>query len=286
MSRSNLVSNNGISALSIIDCDLINTKNVKQINSFRDFGEIVNGVIYLEDNKTYFLTDIIDLQGNRIVCGNNNVILGFSSENCKIKSTGLIGPLLSSTKTLSLRHFTFLDNTALDIRGDGTTALDWYGINFENIQNIGVVDNIANFIFSTGAFLNSNGLVFSTQANTISFTDCLFVSGGYGSSVLTIDCNITRRIRVILSSMVILLGDTGINTTTATIPVESYILENVNFSGAGGYISGLNVSSVESLFLLCNNIDNSFVNGQVYMNNNATPTIISNTNDFFISFDR
>lgn len=31
MSRSNLVSNNGISALSIIDCDLINTRNVKQI---------------------------------------------------------------------------------------------------------------------------------------------------------------------------------------------------------------------------------------------------------------
>jgi len=64
------------------------------INKKDDFPSPSNGIITLEDNITYFITSTIDLEGDRIVCGENTCLIGGSSENCRIKSTGLLNTSL------------------------------------------------------------------------------------------------------------------------------------------------------------------------------------------------
>lgn len=59
------------------------------INSKSDLPTASGGVITLEANKTYYFTTDIDLTGDRLVGSQDTVILGSSSENSSITSTGL-----------------------------------------------------------------------------------------------------------------------------------------------------------------------------------------------------
>jgi hypothetical protein len=236
------------------------------------------GVITLDDGVTYFFTDEIDLTGDRLVCGINTTILGGSSENCRIKSTGLTGTaLITSNYSLPIRNITIEANVALNLDGDGTTtALDWFGVNFTNCPTIGTIKDYTNFIMQDSAFLNSGGMTFDGTIGTVGFTQCLF--DNYSSTtaiIISSTCTVSRRFRVIYSSFVTLSGETSINVNaSATIGDERYILDTVNFSGGGTYISGVNQTSNKALFTTCVGIQNTNTRGFYYMVNNTTDTPI------------
>ena len=250
-----------------------------------DLPTPVGGVITLVDNYTYFFTTTVDLTGDRLVCGDNTTIIGGSSENCRIKSTGLVGTaLITSSYSLPIRNITIEANVALNLSGDGvTSAIDWFGVNFTNCATIGTIEDYTNVIWQDCASLNSGGLTFDGTIGTIGFSSCLFnTNTGQTAIILPASLTITRRFRIIYSSFVTLSGETGINASiSATIPDESYILDTVNFSGGGTYLTGLTDANDQSLFIRCVGIDNTFVNGQMYMQGNATATTVSATNTFY-----
>ena len=258
------------------------------VNSVSDLPAAVSNVITLLDNVTYFFINHLDLVGDRLVSGENTTILGASSENCSITSTGLgTGiALLTSLYTTPIRHINFKDvDTALDFDGVATTmALDWTGVNFSDVPNIGTIKDCANFIFSKGAFLSSEGLLFTGSIATIGIDNSLFVGSGAAKNIIELDasCIITRRFRIIYSSVVAFGSTVGIDVDlSATIPTESFILDTVNFSGGGTYLGGLGVTSNDSLFINCVGIINSAANGQLYMQNNATATTVSVVSTFY-----
>ncbi len=255
--------------------------NFKYIESKSDLPTPVGGVITLVDNYTYLFTTTVDLTGDRLVCGNNTTILGGSSENCRIKSTGLTTmPLISSTYSLPIRSITIEADIALDLNGDGvTTALDWFGVNFTDCPTIGTVSNYSNFIMQDSAFLNSGGMTLGGTIGTVGFTQCLF-DNYTGTTAITIPAatTISRRFRIIYSSFVTLSGETSINVSaSATITDERYILDTVSFSGGGTYLTGLDYTSNKSLFTGCVSITNTATRGFMYMINNATANTLTNT---------
>lgn len=255
------------------------------VSSKSDLPTASGEVITLSDNITYFFTTTVDLTGDRLVCGNNTTILGGSSENCRIKSTGLTGTaLITSNYSLPIRNITIEADVALNLDGTGnaTAALDWFGVNFTDCNTVGTIKTYSNFIMQDSAFLNSGGLTFDGTIGTVGMTQCLFdVNGTNTAFILPATLTITRRFRIIYSSFVVTSGQTGINANaSATIPTEAYILDTVNFAGGGTYLSGLNHTSNKSLFINCVNITNTAVNGQLYMQGNVTATTITNTTDF------
>lgn len=256
------------------------------INSLNDFPSAVGGVITLLPNSTYFLNGTIDLLGARIVASQNTAIIGGSSENTFLISTGLIGQaLITSEWSLPMRNISITAEIAVSLNA-GTKplqALDWSGVNFINVGNVGTVANYTNATFFSCAFLMSAGLKFDGTIGTIAFSQCFFM-GIANESVLQIldTATVARRFRIIYSSFVLDADMTGVSITdTPTIPVESYILDNVNFSGAGTYISGLDDSSNKTLFTRCVGITNTTVNGQLFMLNNAVATTVAAINTFY-----
>jgi hypothetical protein len=254
----------------------------KFIYAKSDLPAASGGVITLGDNVTYYITTTIDLTGDRIVGGINSTILGASSENCVLKSTGLSSStaLITSVYSLPVRNITITHGTALNLDGDGTTtALDWFGVNFTNCATIGTIKDYTNFIMNDSAFLNSGGLTFDGSIGTIGMTNCLFdCTTGATAITLPSTLTVTRRFRIIYSSFVVLSGETGINASaSATISDERYILDTVNFSGGGTYLSGLDATSNKSLFANCIGITNTSTRGYIYMNNNTTATTTNNT---------
>jgi hypothetical protein len=213
------------------------TQHYVYVSGLKDLPQPISGVITLEDNTTYVFVKVVDLVGNRLVCGLDTTLLGGSSENCRIKSTGL-----------------------------GAT-----------------IANYSNFIMQDSAFLNSGGLTFDGTIGTVGFDQCFFDCNATNTAItIPATANITRRFRIIYSSFVVLAGETGINVNaSATILAESYILDTVNFSGGGSYLTGVNHTSNLSLFTNCTNITNTAVNGQLYMQNNATATTVGASNTFY-----
>jgi len=259
--------------------------NILFVGSVSDLPTPISDVITLEDNVTYFFTTTVDLLGDRLVCGVNTTLIGGSSENCRIKSTGLTGvALITSNYSLPIRNITIEADIALDLDGDGvTTALDWFGVNFTDCATVGTVKDYSNFIMADSAFLNSGGLTFDGTIGTVGFSQCLFDCNATNTAfIIPSTLTITRRFRIVYSSFIVGTGETGINfDTSATIPTESYILDTVNFAGGGTYLAGLDQSSNDALFINCTNIENSSVNGQLYTQGNVTATTISNTTNYF-----
>ena len=248
-----------------------------------DLPTPVSGVITLANNYTYFITKTIDLTGDRIVAGVNSVIIGGSSENCILKSTGLSSStaLITSVYSLPMRNITITHGTALNLDGDGTTtALDWFGVNFTDCATVGTIKDYTNFVMSDSAFLNSGNLTFDGTIGTIGMSNCLFDCATTSTAlILPSTLSVTRRFRIIYSSFVVLSGETGINVNaSATISSERYILDTVNFSGGGTYTSGVTYTDNKALFVNCVGLTNTSTKGFMYMLNNGTDTAIGTPN--------
>lgn len=248
-----------------------------------DLPTPIGGVITLVDNYTYFITKTIDLTGDRLVGGVNSVIIGGSSENCILKSTGLNSStaLITSVYSLPMRNITLTHGTALNLDGDGTTtALDWFGVNFTNCATVGTIKDYSNFVMSDSAFLNSGNLTFDGTIGTIGMSNCLFDCATTSTALIfPSTLTVSRRIRIIYSSFVALTGETAINLdTSATISSERYILDTVNFSGGGTYIAGVTHTDNKALFVNCVGITNTSTKGFMYMLNNTTDTTIGVAN--------
>ena len=268
--------------------DLDDILNFVFVGSTNDLPDPINGVINLKDNYTYFFTTNIDLQGNRLVAGQNTTILGGSSENCRIKSTGIstTTALLSSRYSIPIRSITLEAPWALNLDATGVPnqAIDWFGVNFTNCAKVGIISSYNNFIMLDSAFLSSQDLTFDGTTGTIGFNQCLF-SGNFGIGgnrpILKIadTANITRRFRSSINSFVVPSGFTGISIATTSIPNESFILDTCNFSGPGSYLEGdpTDITGLKSLYTNNRGIPNTFVTGQIYMQDNAVATSIAST---------
>jgi len=248
-----------------------------------DLPTPVSGVITLANNYTYFITKTIDLTGDRIVAGVNSVIIGGSSENCILKSTGLSAStaLITSVYSLPIRNITITHGTALNLDGDGTTtALDWFGVNFTDCATVGTIKDYTNFVMSDSAFLNSGNLTFDGTIGTIGMSNCLFdCYAGSTALILPSTLTVSRRFRIIYSSFVVLSGETGISVdASAAISSERYILDTVNFSGGGTYTSGVTYTDNKALFVNCVGLTNTSTKGFMYMLNNTTDTTIGVAN--------
>jgi hypothetical protein len=263
--------------------------NIDKINEIEyNLPASVGGVVTLLAGKTYLLSEAIDLLGDRIVTTGVCNLFGTSSETASITSTGLgVGvPLLTSDFTIVLESITIKNvDTAIAIDGNvNLVALDWRNVNFENVPNVGVINTCDNFIFDTSAFLGAQGLRFTGTIGTVAMNNSLFRGLGSAGKIIELDasCTITRRFRIIYSSVVAFGSTVGIDVNTSTIiPIEAYILDTVNFSGGSSYLSGVDNTNNKALFVNCVGITNTAVNGQLFMQNNATATTIINTSDFF-----
>lgn len=251
--------------------------NQLQINSFKidstisyisyleDLPIAVAGVITLLEGACYFLTGSLDLLGSRLVFSQNTCLYGISSEISFLTSTGLDSntALITSTFTANLRDLSIYDvGKAFDFQAaaQNTYVCDWRSVNIIDAPVIGTIKDYDNFIIETSTFIRSSNLTFSGRFGTIGFSNSLLTNTTQVGSILTFNstCVITRRIKIVESSIVVTTGKTAISIDpAATIPNSGLILTSLNFSGGGTYLSGVSAGDNIALFFKCLGISNS-----------------------------
>jgi len=155
-------------------------------------------------------------------------------------------------------------------------AIDWFGVNFVDSVTVGRIANYSNFIMTDCALLNSANMSFDGTFGTIGFANSLF-SGRAAQTTIKVEptANITRRFRMIYSSLVAFGGATAIHfSASATVSNDAYILDTINFSGGATYLAGVTQSSPKALILNCVGIRNTSNVGHYFVQNNATATTV------------
>jgi hypothetical protein len=259
--------------------------NLTWVRTLSDFPTPSAGVITLAADTAWFLVGDIDLAGSRLVTSGDTTILGSSSETSSLTSTGLGAgvPLITSAYTLAMHNISIQNVDKGFVVSGALSAFDWSFVNFENVPNIGDLNGCSNFVFFQGAFLEAKGFVISGTVATVSLSDSLF-SNTVAGTIITVSATavISRRFRIIYSSFVAPVGVTAIDfNLLASVPIESYILDTVNFSGGGTYLAGVIAASNFTLFQNCRGIANTAVNGQMYMQGNAVATVVAAANTFY-----
>lgn len=263
--------------------------NTVLVSSLSDLPSPVADIITLPSDTTYVFNNTIDLGVNKLVVGANVALVGAgTSENIRLmRSYNDLDVMITSTDSISIRNLTLeaVYCQLFDLNGNpSTSAIDWHSVNITDTAFIGTIQNYANFILTDSSFLNSAELTFDGSFGTIGISGCLFNSSTGGTVfILSPTLTVTRRFRAIFSSFVITAPEIGILVDAGTTfsNDESFILNNVNFSGGGTYLSGVTEDDNVSLFTDCVGVDSSFVNGQMYMQGNATATAIGATNTFY-----
>lgn len=258
--------------------------NLVFVNSKADLPTAISGVITFVSGVTYFFTTSVDLTGDRILCTGSNVIIGGGPDTCLIKSTGLSASvaLITSTFSLPMRNIRIEHGTALnlDATANAGQGIDWFGVTLTNCATVGTIKSYANIILSDCVLSNSANMTFDGTIGTVAFNTCL-IDGrtGQTSIILPSTLTITRRFRANLSAFISESGETALSvSTSASIPVESYLLETCNFSGGGTYISGVQHSDNKAKFTENKGIQNSASISYTTMISNATATVISAIN--------
>lgn len=244
-----------------------------------DFPMASSGVITLENNAVYIINAAVDLEGDRIVCGENNSLIGWGANVSRLTSTGLAvsTALITSTSTILARFLEFYDvDTCLDLLGSTGDFIDWIGVNFNNIPTIGTIQDYDNAIFINLGVISSANWTFDGTIGTVAFDNSLFI-GRESEKTIIIPSTMTvsRRFRVNFSAFVTPSGGTGIDfDVAAVVPDESYILFQCNFGGSGTNIAGVTNTDNKSLFSDNIGVTDTAEISNYYMNANATATVI------------
>ena len=214
----------------------------------------------------------------------NGMIRGSSSETTFVSAT-IDQPLIKSDFSLPIQNISFVvtgsGQKIFELGGNGVNnAHDWYFLNLYGDADFGTIGDVSNWLIFGCAFFNTgNGIVIDGTMGTGAINQSI-LSGQ--STVLTITENatITRRFRATYSS--IIAPTNGLNvSTSASIPVEGYILDTINFAGGGNFIIGVQHDDNKSKFSECRGIKNSSSVGGLYMQNNATPTAIPQATTYY-----
>lgn len=266
------------------------------INSVNGFPTPINGIIYLPANSSWIINSNIDLLGNRIECLGNVAIYGISSETSSLYSDLGDGvALLTTSYTLPIHNLTLGCSTnarIFNLSSDSSNGLDFnymnIGSNTLTAGEIGIIENYGNAIFTTCAFLrHTDGLTFTGTIGTIGIFNSIFTAvsdlqSGNAHIYLHSALTITRRFRIIYSSLVLNTGRIGIDYQSPTIPNESFILGTVNFSFAGTYVNGIDHLSNITLWKDNIGIINTFISGEVFLQENTTTTTIASSGVFYL----
>jgi len=252
--------------------------NPHVVNSREDFPPAEAGVITLADGTSWYISAHVDLVGDRIEADGIIALLGTSSETASLTSTGLTGqPLISTAHTMPARNITIKDvEVGVSVVSDGSAAIDWLAVNFQNCGVSAQITDVANFVVNLSAIIGG-GFEFDGDAQTIAFTDCLIApaSGKIGISVPS-TADVSRRLRATYSAVVVASGAVGVDVDAdAIVDNETFILDTVNFSGSGTFLGDADATSVKALFTNCVGITNSATVGHYYMVGSSSATTIT-----------
>ena len=256
------------------------------VRSLEDFPPPVGGVITLPADTTWELVNDVDLQGNRLVAAADVLIKGQSSENCRLSSTGLTGTaMITGTGSVLLRDMQVTADIALSLTGDYTNGMDFFSVNFIGCTTaVGTITDYTNCLWNDCVFIDCGPLTYAGTFDTISHFQVLVVSSQSGVAIqLDPAVTITRRFRMAYCAVVVFpAASTGIAGLPANFSnLQSFILNDVNFSGSGTFVSGLSASDNEALIRNSVGLLNSADIAQYYMIGNATSTTLTTAGTFY-----
>jgi hypothetical protein len=247
------------------------------VNDINDFPAAVAGVITLQDDTEYLLTNDISTS-NRFVLGNNTLLNGSDNIIIALTYTNSGNMFTSLNKTWTLKNITINCTSGTFIDFDGTGAEIWQMLACViNADTLGTIDDISGihiddtqFTITTDGFLfgGANGVIL-VESNLGTIAAGTFYD--LGTATFS-GFSITEAFVTLNGSSVYLDG------TTASGNIDSGGLGSVHnsrFFGAGTPLQTIDVDDIRWSFFLNDDIDDTRKSALMSQVSNATATTIT-----------
>lgn len=284
--------------MTIIETNQTELTNKVFVNSLQDLPTPTGNVIQLEDNFTYeFANGTIDLEGNRIVLGLSNVLVGQGIFQTFLTSTGLPTgeTFISVLGDPNVNIYTFekftiqglpTDTITFDIDGAGLLIMTTM-----SVQNSGAVGNIANVNGFRANNLcqfggNQSGFVFSGNFYAIIFDRVSFQSDAPLSTYITVSASTVIGFALTIAGCYF-IGD-GTNNGIFIHPTVTFLFTQnapitilgCSFLGCANSISGYTGAELQCKFRVNNGLEDTHLFGGYYFGVNLDQTGIPAVSTF------
>ena len=265
--------------------EVVNPPNQRIITQLSDFPTPVSGVITIDPTIVYIISGLVDIGSNVIESSGGDITMqgasfsldgvttsstnplftqsdfGITMSRIQVQNTG--GPVFALTGTTNIDCF--IDLLQVKVSGGGNTASSFgtfTDIGLMNISN-SVLEGLGDGITMTG----TNTSVIVSETNVVSPVGTF--------TAVTIPAGVTFGDFYFNSARwEIGAGQTGFDINTSTIIVNPPArVDDISFSGAGTYLSGITKASAAFEFFQNAGILNSIVLGSVTLS--TTPSTIT-----------
>ena len=247
------------------------------VQSINDFPNPDAGVIRLEDDTSYQINGDIDLDGNRIVFGTNNLIYGVNRLTDKLRASTLTGNMftgVSKTVLFDTLQLSCPNGSLFNFDG-GVVQL--FKVSFAPTKNFGTMNAMATVAFrnigSTVQVFTTQGLIFTGTNTNFDLVDSLFTNNV--GTLIDFDASVWTSIIIDRNRFKANAGQTIISGAAASANIASGGNGNIggnNFFGIGTYINTITQTDILWKFFDNGGIKNSQPRGSFNMIGNATVT--------------
>ncbi len=256
--------------------------NIVIINELSDFPAPSGGVITLEDNITYYISDNI-VTSDRFVCGQNNIITSNNPFANALIYTGVGDMFTGSNVSFAIDRGIIACPNATAFNFSATAGNSpTFGLNLTTIgscQACGVFDNLRSLnITNTSFFDCSEGFTISGSDNWDTVTVSRLRLDGVVNSITGIDLTTSLHRTFELNNYVILggVGSVGISGLPSNANIQPDFIatiEQCEFTTNVTPLSGITIDDVRYSFLSNSGLQDSTIDANPYLTIETTVTI-------------
>lgn len=286
-----IVADNTNGIILVGNAKLSRANNVVVVRSVSDLPTPVSNEIQLSDQITYRIVNGVDIGTNTLVMGSSTTLTGENkfADHIVYQGTGHAIRSRDVDCLVADMHIEAPNGSGIDfedtVGNEKSSTVEVKGVVFHNIDDIGRVDNVAEFVMDNCTVLDTvtDGLSFEgLQFGDLLITDCVFRSySGTGIDLGTAIFDIVHIDRCEIHIPTGTIGIAGLANSGNIGPNEVRgKLTNCNFLNDGGTnLNNITKGDIKWLFELLN-IDNSQTIGTYLLESNTTTTTIAVTNQW------
>tara|TARA_R100000951_G_scaffold56942_2_gene47808 strand:- start:1754 stop:3025 length:1272 start_codon:yes stop_codon:yes gene_type:complete len=256
--------------------------NIVVINDVTDFPAASGGIITLDDNTTYYISDNI-VTADRFVCGQNNIITSNNPFANALVYTGSGDMFTGVNVSFAVDRGVISCPNAQPFNFSATAGnLPTFGLNLTtiaNCQKCGTFDNLRSVNVTNTAFFDcTEGISISGVDNWDTFTvSRLRIDGGV-SVINGLDLTSSLHETFELSNYVIIggagtIGITGLPNNANVKPNFIASIDQCEFTSGVTPLSGITIEDVRFSFLSNSGLQDSTIDANPYLSVATTVTI-------------
>ncbi|MEK6829392.1 MAG: capsid cement protein [Nanoarchaeota archaeon] len=253
------------------------------VRSLSDLPAPISNVISLSGNTIYEIDGNVNFEDNRIVVGDNTILLGenFVHDYMIYSGTQPFITSINNNFQVSNLHITSIFGSVFALTGNSSTKMSAVYNFIDSCHSIGDF-NGGEVVFFTNNLIKSlsnSGVTFTGSLDFPAF-EANLVEDNNNGTIISIPSGTFRTIGISQNIFDVSSAMTALNISSG-ITLDEGVLSINSFNGSGTYVSGITKGTDRWKFVGNSGLEDSKTIANMYVVGNTTATVIGSTSLYY-----